>query len=556
MKGFLKIILAAVVVLLGVALWFWQRGSFSKEVVRLEILAPDTAAFGQEVEYVVKIKNNAQVNLEDAKLIFELPEFSFFSGESQGAGNTKVLNLEVIYPGQERTLTFLTRLFGQQGDKKTAKAFFRYRPSQLKAFFESETTKTTLVDQVPFNLEIDIPSKVNAGREITFSINYFSNIDYPLVDLRVTAEYPSGFEFISSKPASLSKNEWKAGLLNKAEGGRINLTGKFTGQAGSERILKVKAGLWLENQFIPLKESLKGITLISPRLFVTQEINSDPLYVAKAGDLLHYEIFFKNIGQEPLTDLFLVAKLEGKGFDFATFKSEQGKFTPGDNSIVFDGRTVPKLQFLDAQDQGSVEFWIELKDDWSLQSPSEKNQALKNTVLIAQSREEFTTKINSKVELSQKGFFNDEVFGNSGPLPPNTTSPTTYTILWQLKNFYNDLSSVKVKAVLPPYVRLTGKVFEDQAKLTFDSVSRELVWEIGQVSAAAGVLQPGPTLAFQVELKSGQEHIGSFPALISEAVVTGEDDWTGQQLSASSSALDTRLLQGENLPEEKSKVSQ
>ncbi len=412
MQGLFKILLIGLVVLLALWVWFWKKGSFSKEVVILEILAPDTAVFGQKIEYVVKIKNNGQVNLEDAKLVFELPEFSFFSEQAENQGQRQEINLETVYPGQERTLTFLTRLFGQEGDKKIAKASFRYRPSSLKAFFESKTTKTTLISQVPFNLEIDISSKINAQKEITFNINYFSNIDYPLVDLRIQAEYPPGFEFISSKPISLSKNEWKVGLLNKAEGGRINLTGKFSGQPGTERILKVKAGLWLENQFIPLKETLKGVTLISPRLFITQQINNDPFYIAKPGDLLHYEIFFKNIGQEPLTDLFLVAKLEGKAFDFETFKSEQGKFAPGDNSIVFDSKAVPKLQFLDAQDQGSVEFWIELKNEWQILSPGEKNQVLKNTVLIGQNREEFSTKISSKLELSQQGFFNYEIFRN------------------------------------------------------------------------------------------------------------------------------------------------
>ncbi len=139
-------------------------------------------------------------------------------------------------------------------------------------------------------------------------------------------------------------------------------------------------------------------------------------------------------------------------------------------------------------------------------------------------------------------------------MPPNTISPTTYTILWQIKNFYNDLSNVKVKAVLPPYVQLTGKVFEETSKLTFDSQSKELVWEVGQVPATAGILQPGPSIAFQIELKSQSEHIGTFPILIGEAVVSGEDDWTGQQISFTAPPLDTRLLKGENLPEEKAKV--
>ena len=59
-----KLILIAVglVVIVGlVGFWSWQKNSYSKETLKLEILAPGEAALGQEIEYTVRYKNNGNI---------------------------------------------------------------------------------------------------------------------------------------------------------------------------------------------------------------------------------------------------------------------------------------------------------------------------------------------------------------------------------------------------------------------------------------------------------------------------------------------------------------
>lgn len=141
-------------------------------------------------------------------------------------------------------------------------------------------------------------------------------------------------------------------------------------------------GIWLEDEFILLKEISKSVEIDRPGLFVSQRINDQDQYIASSGDLLHYEIFFRNIGNEPFLDLSLIITLEGKGFDFETIKSDLGQFNKGNNFIIWDGRDVSDLKFLDEGEEGKVEFWVNLKDQWEISSPGEKNAILKNTVLI------------------------------------------------------------------------------------------------------------------------------------------------------------------------------
>ena len=76
----------------------------------------------------------------------------------------------------------------------------------LSARYESETTLTTTINEVPITLTYDAPLKVEQGKEISYSVNYFSGIDYPLENLTVRLEPISGFTVKSSDPVSLDKN--------------------------------------------------------------------------------------------------------------------------------------------------------------------------------------------------------------------------------------------------------------------------------------------------------------------------------------------------------------
>lgn len=526
------VVLTALAGILG--FWYYQRNIYSKDILRLEILGPDEASLAEEIEYGVKYKNNGDIRLEQARLIFEYPEYSVVE--------SKLLRQEValddIYPGQADTLYFKGRLLGKEGDLKKARVWLSYVPKNLKARYESETSHVAKIKAVPINLEFDLPSKLESGGELSFRLNYFSNTDYPLSDLGIKVEYPDDFEFMSSNPKTLGQNEWEIGLLNKTEGGRIEIRGNLKGELEEEKIFQAQLGSWKEGTFVVLKESIRAVKIVTPSLYISQQINGSPQYIASPGDTLHYEIFFRNIGQEPFRNLFLVAKLEGSAFDFQTLKAPSGDFESGDNSIVFDWRRVSDLQFLDAREEGKVEFWINLK---SALGSQDVNPVIRNKVYLSQARQEFVTKVNSKLEVLQKGYYQDEVFGNTGPTPPEVGRTTTYTIIWQAKNYYNDVSNTQIKAVLGQGVNLTGRIFPQDAALTFDSSSREVIWKFNSLNAGKGVLDAGPSVSFQIAFIPAAYQKGQIPQIIGKATITGEDQFTNQIISAEALPVNTAL---------------
>jgi len=542
MKKKLTFFIIILTIFLGLAgYWYSQKNIYSREILRLEILGPSEADLTEEIEYLVKYKNNGDVRLDEPKLTFEYPTYSVLE---EGKSLRQIIGQEelgdAIYPGEEKTLRFKVRLLGKEGEAKEAKVWLKYRPKNLSAWYESATTFTTIIKEVPLSFGFDLPSKIEPEKEIKFRLNYFSNIDFPLSDLRIKIDYPSGFEFKEASPQALEEKEWEIGLLNKAEGGRIEISGLLRGEINEEKIFRAELGTWQEGEFVLLKEVFKGVVIIEPHLYITQLINGSPEYIANPGDTLHYEIFFKNLSRQPLNNLSLEVELEGDAYDLESIRVPNGEHKKGDNSIIFNWKKSPNLQFLDAQEEKKVRFWVDIGEELEIK---DEDPMVKNYVFLSHTKEEFETKINSKLEIIQRGYFEDEVFGNSGPIPPEVGKITTYTIIWQAKNYYNQVKNVKVKATLPQSVGLTAKIFpeEQSGNFTFDSQSREIVWNLGDLEKGLGVLNAAPNIAFQVGLTPTQSQRGRPASLIGEAKISGEDQWTGETLETTSPKIDTTL---------------
>ncbi len=542
-KNFLVISIVILLLITGlVGLWYFQRNNYSKEILKVEILGPEVVQAGEEIEYLVRYKNNGDVILENPELIFEYPKHSILEND---IGLRITEKVDDIYPGEEKSFRFKGRLIGKENEIITANTWINYQPKNLKARYESKTSFSTQIKFVPLTFEFDLASKIEAGQKLNFSLNYFSNFDCELSDLKIKLIYPDNFLFESSIPQAIDTTEWQISLLSQASGGRIRILGDIDGDTGDQKVFRAELGMYMDGEFVILKETAQSIQIIEPAIYISQVVNNSPNYTANPGDLLHYEIFFKNIGRKSFTKKFLLVKLDSEAFDIETLRSDRGETGPGDNSIIFDWKNIPKLSFLGAGEEGKVEFWVKVKDETFSQESI--NLVLRNEVLISEAEKEFEIKLNSKLDVLQKAYFQEEFFGNSGPLPPKVGESTTYTILWQVKNYSNQVSNVKVKAVLPSNVKPTGSFFPEDSKFTFDSVSKEVIWNIGNIDAYQGTGKIPLTLAFQVKLTPSTSQIGKTAILVKEASVVGQDKFSQDILSSDVLEIDTSLPEDESV---------
>ncbi len=533
-------ILLLVVGLGALGFWYWQKNNFSKDVLNFQILVPSEAPMGQEITYTIRWRNNGSILLENPSLTFEFPQGTI---PSVGGPLRVTKALDDIYPGQEKTLELKARLFGAQGDVKEAKAYLTYSPKNLQASYESDTSGTTVISSVPLSFDLDLPSRMESGQPFTFTLNYFSNSDYPLANTRIKIDYPQGFTFQQASPAPIGQNEWSIGILNKGQGGRIVVKGTLQGQLQEAKNFHATFGSWDNGDYTLFKEITRGIEIAQPQIEITQLINSDNPGGVTLGDVLHYEVSFKNVSGKDLQNLFLAIQPDPNFFNFDTLNVQGATLQKSDGSLVWQASSNPQLRFLGQGEEGSVEFWIKTKDtiDLSTQGSQTTNFILSDKVVLSDVSQNFETKINSKIGIDQTAYYQDEVFGNTGPLPPQAGSATTYTIIWKAQNLYNDVQNAKVKAVLPQNVQLTGKIFPEGSSLTFDSQSREIVWTIGGVQAGAGSILAPASVAFQVSFTPSMSQRGAVAQLLGSPHLTADDTWTLQTLSASDRALDTSI---------------
>jgi hypothetical protein len=221
-----------------------------------------------------------------------------------------------------------------------------------------------------------------------------------------------------------------------------------------------------------LKESIKGVQIASPSLYITQRVNNSEDYIASTGDHLHYEVFFRNLSESPSTNMVLIVRLEGSSLDFNSIVAPDGKFESGDNSILWEPKNVSQLQYLDPGEEGKVEFWVDVKKDWVMRNLADKNPTIKNKVMINTSRGEFVTKIGTTLEAKQNIYIEDKYFDNSGPYPLEANQKTYLTVEWTAKSTFNDIGEAVMKTVLPDNVIYENKIYPEGVDLVFDENTR------------------------------------------------------------------------------------
>ena len=473
------------------------------------------------------------MRLEKPELFFEFPEGSIVEDNNRIKRMTAEQLGGDIYPGEERTFKFKVRLLGKENETKTVKATISFQPKDLKSRSEVSTTFTTILKNVPIDFSLDTPAKTGGGKAFTFKINYASNVNYPLTDLSCIIQYPDDFEFLYSQPKALENNQWDIPILNELGTGKIEISGILNGEPGEQEVFKARIGIWQDGNFIVLKEAMKGVEIASSSLYLSQKINNNENYVAYPGDQLHYEISFRNLTDNILSNLALIVRLEGSSLDLNSIKAPDGKFQTGDNSIVWEGTS--GLDFLDPGEEGKVEFWVNVKNNWTIKSLAEKNPNIKSKITIGETRQEFLTKIGTLVGAEQKISADSKYFENSGPYPLEAGEKTYLTIEWTATSSYNDVGSAVMTTILPESVTFEGKVWPDGVDLVYNKDTSELVWSIGTIEAGSGSLKPAKSCAFQVSIQP--ETTEQDIIVLGPAQLSGTDEWTGEKLTAKTETL-------------------
>jgi len=539
--GFVSLV---TIFLIIAGLMFWHGlTSFDKDKVRLEIRGPERIVSGEEVNYKVRYQNRTRLDLGDVKLVFYYPESSIAADQEELVQN---LDLPPLPAGQENQVELSARVMGLRGEAKKVRAELSYQPGKISSRFTNQAEFSSTIISVPLILDFSVPKRLTSGQSFDFSLKYLNQGEVAFDNLWIRLEYPIGFTLESAEPPPLEEDRaWSLGELRPGQEGEIFLRGNIVGEEGEAKLLKAQLGLLKDEDLISYAEAVGGFQVSASPLFVSQTINKETEYIAEAGENLTYRITYKNTTDIGIRDVIITSKLEGKALNLTTLKTGKGSFEGGTQTITWRAGNLPELEFLEAHEEGEIRFSVRVKNPLPIENFNDKNFAITNTVIIDSSQvplslinikitgqSQSITKVVSQLTLQAPTYYYDDTIPNSGPIPPKVGQTTTYTVKWRLINTANDLKNTEVKAYLPPHVQWINKVNPADADLKYNPQTGEVIWRVGLLPAATGILLPVKQAAFQVAITPSLAHLGSLVELIGRSTASGLDDFTGLELES------------------------
>lgn len=555
------LVIIILLILIAAAAVIWGRHSFSRTKVDLEVEVSDDIASGEEVVLLIKYKNKNRVNLNDAYLIVNYPSGTF-SAEGKEIYQEE-RKIGTIFPKTEGEEDFRIRFVGEKGDVKNLTAQLDYQPQNINSRFENSTIFRAEINSVLIDLDIKGSEKTISGQEISYFIEYENKTDEDISDFKIELVYSDDFEFKESRPEPVEgefNNIWQINLLKVGEKQTIELKGILRGEEGESKILKSTVGKIENNVFFQYSQ-MEYIIQISPSpllLFLEIEGAEDECNI-NPGKQLSYKIKFGNNTDIALSELVLKLYFKDDIFEFKSLNLKGiGFFDSRENTITWSAAEVPILSLLEPNQSGEVSFSIQIKKSLPIFDFSDKNFQAKVLAQIEtltvpakfsiselKVEKELICKINSQLDLDTRVYYYEPESGitNTGPIPPKVDQLTNYTIHWEIANISNDLENVKVWAILPQGIEWSNYYINNVpgSRLNYNERTKEVVWEIDNVSAGAGVILPVYELVFQIGLRPSINQINQAPTLINESSVEGKDKFTKKTLKDFTPIIDTTL---------------
>lgn len=545
-------IIAGSLVLFILLLWGFfkfRQTSFSQDRVEVSLSGSQEALSGKILNYKIQYKNNNRATLKNAVLRVNFPK-NFIPennpGFSMEGSNSSVLNLGNIAGRKEGEIDFEGKIFSPKGSLIYLRAEISYMPSSLDGQFTSQGQISVFVQSSPVKLEMSAPQNLANDDAIDYQIDYQNNGEKEIEGMKVKIEYPEGFVFSKADPLnSEGSNFWYIGTLLPRQSGKIVISGKLSGVRNTIRTAKAYIGIMDEEEFVIYDEEDALTQISGSPLIIRQVVNGRDNLNVNLGELLSFEIKFKNDGNIGLRDVIITEKLEGESLDYASLKLEKGSFDSDTKMITWKASDYVDLKEFEPGQEGVIRFAIKVKNSLLIEKSSDKNFIISSIAKIDSpdiptpieinkiiSGNRMDMKVNSGIALETAGYYFDSTIENFGPVPPEVGKETTYTIHWKIFNAMNDLGEAKVEAIIPTGVTIMKvKDFEDaNLQYTFNERNHTLIWKIGNMESGAGILNSPREMVFQVKIKPSPNQVDLKVNLLDETIFSAKDFFTGEEI--------------------------
>lgn len=530
--------------------------SISSNNVDIAITSKSFVDGGEELPVEVSIVNKNRLPLELATLVLEYPT----GGEdAPGAVSRISRDIGTLAVGDTRTESFSLKLYGVQNSQKTITARLEFHVQGSNAIYDREEPATVTIRTSPANLALSVPSQVAPNQDVPLVFTVSGNGTATLPGTALVVQYPDGFSFAKADPSpSFGNGVWYLGDLPPGASRTVTVHGSFSGGSSDLKTFRASVGMQNpknEQQLDTTYSTLAQVvpvsgTFMDARLAVSGD-SANKTVAISAGQRVSMKVSWTNTLSVPVSNAQVTVRLSGSAYDPAKVEPVSGFFDTANNQLVWTRDQDPSLGSVNPGAKGDLSFSLVTKDSLSnvvnpqiVATVDVSGYRSGGTKLSAVAADTKTLVVNSDLSLLASTLHYTGSVSNSGPMPPVPNKETTYSLQLQVVNLRNRVSNVVVATTLPVYVSWKGVIVpqSEAANVTYNEVTRQLLWNVGEVPSGTGGNLPAKSVTMKVGITPSSSQSGAAPDLTGGITVTGRDGYTNQDLSVTRRPLTTQLL--------------
>ncbi|MEK9151670.1 MAG: hypothetical protein AAB547_03480 [Patescibacteria group bacterium] len=528
-------------ILLGGLIFKVRSMLFSEERVLVSVTGPKNVASAEDTTFTVVYDNNNWAALNDATLILSYPEsFRLQAGSTMRLdGALAEIPLGKIKANARGTVPITGKFYGSKGDLVFFKVTLRYTPKNLETVFETTTQFGVNVASSALSFEITAPLELATGQDVEYVVDYGNKSDEQFSNLRVKLVYPEGFYFVSAEPKpSEGESIWYVGNLNARADGKIIARGVLSGAREERKRVRGMIGFFQgDGKFVAYAENERQTRVVASPLSISQTVNGLTDIALNPGDVLHYVIRYRNDGNVGVRDTIITVEIDPSSLDMSRLLLKNGAYDAARKTIVWKASDIPSLGRLEQGAGGEISFSVPVLasiaasgknlsvrsvakiDSPDIPTPIGSNKIIGSNTLYV--------KLNALVGVDIVPFYTDNVFPNSGPIPPKVGQETSYTLRLKVTNSSNDLKQARISTIFPTGIRYSGKFAPAGETVVFNERTNELIWELGTFAATKNTPRE---LIFQISTIPSANQANKPLILVESSTFTAKDTFTNQDI--------------------------
>ena len=562
MRGVFVVSLLFFLCAVGFAMYFFNGGTnqVSCDNVNINISGPMSIASGKKLSLDVHVENKNPVPMRNAELDIIFPEGARDAEYSSVSLPSTELQIGTVEVDERVRSSVQALLFGQEMTQQELTAELSYEIDDSNASFTCSESYEVTIATAPIQVTVEGFEEVYSGQEVDLKVMITSNSEEIVSDLRMIVNYPFGFNLVSSEPEPSYENTvWDLGDLAPGAEKTLVLHGVVSGQGIESSMIQFEVGEKDTARSDGIVTVLQKVdhSLFVTRPFLSLELSIDeatePEVVADLGSVVSAQICWKNTTNDALHDVEIDAILDGVMLDEASVTSNSGYYRSFDNTIIWTPQTThDNFRVVEPGEEGVLNFIFsteQFKNITSVVNPvlsielAAQARRVSESISVPQSLIEQSKRVirfNTDPTLEAYAVYSNGPFNNTGSHPPRVDQETTYTVVLSISNTVNEMHATEVHGVLPEHVRWLGAYSPTDSSISYNSVTREVIWSPGVIARTTGYESPLKVVYFQIATIPSISQRDYFLTLVDNLTLQGVDSFTGSVLEREVRLVDSQ----------------